>query len=162
MLNGRGVALGSGSGVVIRDSSLDPPFRFLRRYLPPSKLPQKSIAIPAIGPNLQLVARIDRKVYVPAMDTQLSTAYLRIERKQFTFDLKENPQGTFLRITEEVSGRRNSIVIPATGLELFRDSLNEVIKFNKTTLGSGTVLSLGRRNAEPPTPDGSADLTMGS
>jgi hypothetical protein len=96
------------------------------------------------------------------MDTQLSTAYLRIERKQFTFDLKENPQGTFLRITEEVSGRRNSIVIPATGLELFRDSLNEVIKFNKTTLGSGTVLSLGRRNAEPPTPDGSADLTMGS
>ena len=96
------------------------------------------------------------------MDTQLRTAHLRIERKQITFELKENLQGTFLRITEEVSGRRNSIIIPTTGLELFRDSLNEVIKFNKTPEGSRAILPLGRRKAEMPTPDGSADLTMGS
>ena len=89
-------------------------------------------------------------------------AHLRIERKQITFELKENLQGTFLRITEEVSGRRNSIIIPTTGLELFRDSLNEVIKFNKTPEGSRAILPLGRRKAETPTPDGSADLTMGS
>ncbi len=80
------------------------------------------------------------------MDTPLFKAQLQIERKQITFDLKENPQGTFLRITEEVSGTRNSIVIPTTGLELFRDSLNEVIEFNKTPVGTGTVLPLGRRN----------------
>ncbi|MGD0058224.1 MAG: hypothetical protein ABSD58_02280 [Verrucomicrobiia bacterium] len=96
------------------------------------------------------------------MDTQLYESRLRVERKQITFDLKENPQGTFLRITEEVRGRRNSIIIPTTGLELFRDSLNEVIKFNQTPVGSGTVLPLGRQNAETPTPDGSTDLTMGS
>jgi hypothetical protein len=96
------------------------------------------------------------------MDTQLRKAHLRIERKQISFDLKENLQGTFLRITEEVAGRRNSIIIPATGLELFRDALNEVIKLNKTPVGSRTILSLGQRNAETPTPDGSADLTIRS
>jgi hypothetical protein len=95
------------------------------------------------------------------MDTQLRTSHLRIERKQVTFDLKENPQGTFLRITEEVCGRRNSIIIPTAGLEQFRDSINETIKFSQTLVGSGTVLPLGRPNAKTPTPDGSADLTMG-
>ena len=94
------------------------------------------------------------------MDTQLRTAHLRIERKQITFELKENLQGMFLRITEEVSGRHNSIIIPTTGLELFQDALNEVIKFNKTPVERRTILPLGRRNAETPTPDGSADLTM--
>jgi hypothetical protein len=96
------------------------------------------------------------------MDTQLYEAHLQIERKQVTFDLKENLQGTFLRITEEVCGRRNSIIIPMTGLEQFRDSLNEVIKFNQTPVESRTILPLGRRNAESPTPDSSAELTMGS
>ena len=61
------------------------------------------------------------------MDTRLHSIYVGVERKHFTLDLKENPQGRFLRITEEVKGRHNSIVIPATGLELFRDTLNEVI-----------------------------------
>jgi hypothetical protein len=85
------------------------------------------------------------------MDTQLRTAHLQIERKQITFDLKENPRGTFLRITEEVRGRRNSIIIPTTGLEQFCDALNEVIKFNQTPVGSRTILPLGRQNAETPT-----------
>ena len=61
------------------------------------------------------------------MDTRLHSVYVEVERKQFTLDLKANQQGTFLRITEMVSGRHNSIVIPATGLELFRDTLNEAI-----------------------------------
>jgi hypothetical protein len=96
------------------------------------------------------------------MDTQLYESHLQVERKQITFDLKENLQGMFLRITEEVSGRRNTIIIPATGLELFRDTLNEVINFDQTPVGSRTILSLGRRKAETPTPGGSTDLTMKS
>ena len=97
------------------------------------------------------------------MDTSLHSVDVRVERKQFTFALNENPRGTFLRITETVSsGRRNSIIVPLPGLEPFRDSLNEVIKFNKTPEGSRAILPLGRRKAEMPTPDGSADLTMGS
>jgi hypothetical protein len=94
------------------------------------------------------------------MDAQLFKAHLQVERKQITFDLRENPRGTFLRITEEVSGRRNSIIIPTTGLEQFRDSLNEMIKFTQAPVGSGMVLPLGQRNAETPTPDDSADVTM--
>jgi hypothetical protein len=97
------------------------------------------------------------------MDTHLHNTYLRIERKQFAFDLKENPQGTFLRITETVaSGRRDSIVIPGSGLEQFRDSLNEVIKSIKTPVGSPAIISLGRPKAETPTPGGSADIKSGS
>jgi PurA ssDNA and RNA-binding protein len=97
------------------------------------------------------------------MDTQLRNAHIRIERKRFTFDLKENLQGAFLRITEEVnSGRRNSIVIPLSGLELFRDTLNEIIGFDKTSVGIPTVIPLGQPIVATPAPDGSADVRIGS
>jgi hypothetical protein len=80
------------------------------------------------------------------MEMPLFKAQLQVEQKQVTFVLEENSQGTFLRITEEVRGRRNSIVIPTTGLELFRDTLNEAIQFDQVPVESGTVLPLGRRN----------------
>ncbi len=67
-----------------------------------------------------------------AVDTQLQNHSIRVERKHFTFDLRENPRGKFLRIIEEVNGRRDAIIIPLTGLEEFRDALNEMIKFSKT------------------------------
>lgn len=84
------------------------------------------------------------------MDTLLFKAQLQVEQKQITFALEENSQGTFLRITEEVHGHRNSIVIPTTGLEPFRDSLNEAIKFNQTPVTSPAILPLGQRSAETP------------
>lgn len=62
------------------------------------------------------------------MDTSISSEKLQIERKQFYFDLKENPRGRFLRITEEVAGRRDSIIIPATGLEQVRRILDTMIR----------------------------------
>lgn len=67
-----------------------------------------------------------------AADTSLQNHSLRVERKHFTFDLRENPRGRFLRIIEEVNGRRDAIIIPLTGIEEFRDVLNEVVKFSKT------------------------------
>lgn len=67
------------------------------------------------------------------MDTRLHIVYVQVERKQLTLDLKENPQGRFLRITEKVNSRHNAIVIPATGLELFRDTLNEVINLGSVS-----------------------------
>jgi len=66
------------------------------------------------------------------VDTQLQNHSIRVERKHFTFDLRENPRGKFLRIIEEVNGRYDAIIIPLTGLEQFRDALNEIIKFSKT------------------------------
>jgi len=53
---------------------------------------------------------------------------VQIERKTFVFTLKENPRGRFLRITEDVNGRRDTIIIPATGLEDFRRVLEEMIE----------------------------------
>ncbi len=67
------------------------------------------------------------------MDTQLQSHSLRVERKHFTFDLRENPRGKFLRIVEEVNGRYDAIIIPITGIEQFRDALNEVIKQHKAS-----------------------------
>ena len=73
-------------------------------------------------------------------DRHLRNVRVQVERKRLTLDLKENLSGMFLRITEEVTtGHRNSIVIPATGLELFRDTLNEVIRFGKSLDGSRAI-----------------------
>lgn len=66
-----------------------------------------------------------------AGDAHLQSHSIRVERKHFTFDLRENPRGKFLRIVEEVNGRYDAIIIPITGLEQFRDMLNEIIKFAK-------------------------------
>ena len=61
------------------------------------------------------------------MENELFTDQIQIERKKFFFDLKENPRGRFLKITEDVSGRRDTIIVPTTGLEFFRDSLEKVL-----------------------------------
>jgi len=42
--------------------------------------------------------------------------------------LKENPRGRFLRISEEVVGKRNTIIIPSTGLKDFKKLLDEMVK----------------------------------
>ena len=65
------------------------------------------------------------------MDNQLLSERIQIERKQFIFDLKENPRGRFLKITEEVGGRRDTIIIPSTGLDVFRDTVDKAIEADK-------------------------------
>jgi len=61
------------------------------------------------------------------MDTVLKSENIAVERKNFIFDLRENPRGRFLRITEDANGRRDSIVIPAPGLAEFRRVLEDII-----------------------------------
>jgi PurA ssDNA and RNA-binding protein len=58
----------------------------------------------------------------------LKSGEVQIERKTFVFTLKENPRGRFLRITEDVGGRRDSVIIPSTGLEEFKKVLIEMVK----------------------------------
>jgi hypothetical protein len=58
----------------------------------------------------------------------LKTEKIQIERKTFVFALKENPRGRFLRITEDVSGRRDTIIIPAPGLEDFKKIIDEMVR----------------------------------
>jgi hypothetical protein len=66
------------------------------------------------------------------MDGQAKTiksGKIEVERKSFFFDLKENDRGRFLRITEDVRGRRDTIIVPAPGLEDFRKMIEEMIDF---------------------------------
>jgi hypothetical protein len=70
----------------------------------------------------------DMRPAVPgSMETNVPSQTLRIERKQFTLEIRENPRGQFLRITEEVGGRRDAVVVPLSGVEQFRDALNQII-----------------------------------
>ena len=68
-----------------------------------------------------------------AVDNLLLSDKIQIERKQFFFDLKENPRGRFLKITEDVGGRRDTIIIPSTGLDLFRETIERAIQANQTS-----------------------------
>ena len=61
-------------------------------------------------------------------EIRLLNQSVQVERKHITFDLAENPRGRFLRITEDVGGRRDNIIVPATGLEDFKKLLEEMVK----------------------------------
>jgi len=61
-------------------------------------------------------------------DVTLRTERLQVERKTFILSLKENPRGRFLRITEDVGGRRDAIIIPAPGLRDLARVLEELAR----------------------------------
>jgi len=62
------------------------------------------------------------------IEETLKTEKIQIERKSFVFALKENPRGRFLRITEDVGGRRDTIIIPAPGLDEFKKVLEGMVR----------------------------------
>jgi len=64
----------------------------------------------------------------PLNEETLRSDKVQIERKTFLFALKENPRGRFLRITEDVGGRRDTIIIPAPGLDDFKKLLDEMVR----------------------------------
>jgi len=66
----------------------------------------------------------------PVHEDTLVTHEVQIERKHFLLALKENPRGRFLRITEEINGRFNSVMVPATGLHEFQKLLAEIVTAN--------------------------------
>jgi len=57
----------------------------------------------------------------------IKTEKIQVERKIFLFCLKENPRGRFLRITEDVNGRRDTIIVPASGLADFKKVLEQMM-----------------------------------
>ncbi len=50
------------------------------------------------------------------------------DRKVFFLDLKENNRGRFLKITEDVGGRRDTIMLPAAAFRDFADALERLIE----------------------------------
>jgi len=66
-----------------------------------------------------------------AVENILVEKRIEVERKTFTFFLKENPRGRFLRINEDSGRYRNSIIIPSTGFGDFEKLLAEMIEVAK-------------------------------
>lgn len=64
----------------------------------------------------------------PVEEDTLKTEKLQVERKTFVLVLKENSRGRFLRVTEDVGGRRDSIIVPASGLEDFRKAVEDMAR----------------------------------
>lgn len=61
------------------------------------------------------------------MDNIIEAREVQIERKHFYIEFRENDRGKFLRITEEAHGRRNTVIVPSTGLEEFTAAIDDVL-----------------------------------
>ena len=93
--------------------------------LPPRKLPKKlRIFLSFANPTAVESAASEE------MDNIIEAKELQIERKHFYVELRENDRGKFLRITEEAHGRRNSIIVPSTGVDDFTAAISEVLTNN--------------------------------
>jgi hypothetical protein len=57
----------------------------------------------------------------------LYTKKIITRNKAFFLDLKENPNGKFLKVTESNGEKRSFVFIPEEGLKEFSESLNEMI-----------------------------------
>lgn len=58
----------------------------------------------------------------------LASEKITSDRKIFFLDLKENTRGRFLKITEDVGGRRDTIMLPAAAFRDFADALERLIE----------------------------------
>ncbi|GER50708.1 SKU5 similar 13 [Striga asiatica] len=57
-------------------------------------------------------------------DVELLCKTLQVEHKLFYFDLKENPRGRYLKISEKTSATRSTIIVPSNGVAWFLDLFN--------------------------------------
>ena len=66
---------------------------------------------------------------IPAANQPIASEKISIERKIFFLDLKENQRGRFLKITEDVAGRRDTIILPREGFQDFVEALSRLVEF---------------------------------
>lgn len=59
----------------------------------------------------------------------IASEKVSIDRKLFFLDLKENQRGRFLKITEDVGGRRDTIMLPAGAFRDFLEALQRLVEF---------------------------------
>jgi len=57
--------------------------------------------------------------------------HLRVENKNFYFDVRRNQQGRYMAISEVKGAYRNAILLPESGWESFRNVLDEYVKQSK-------------------------------
>lgn len=65
----------------------------------------------------------------PPPTPPIASEKVAFERKLFFLDLKENQRGRFLKITEDVGGRRDTIMVPADAFKDFVEALARLVEF---------------------------------
>ena len=61
----------------------------------------------------------------------LASEKITIDRKVFFLDLKENNRGRFLKITEDVGGRRDTIMLPAEAFRDFAEAFARLVEYER-------------------------------
>ncbi len=69
---------------------------------------------------------------IPTHSAPIASEKIVHERKIFFLDLKENPRGRFLKITEDVGGRRDTIMLPILAAPEFVQALQGLIEYEST------------------------------
>jgi PurA ssDNA and RNA-binding protein len=59
----------------------------------------------------------------------LASEKITMDRKVFFLDLKENTRGRFLKITEDVGGRRDTIMLPSGAFREFLEAFARIVDF---------------------------------
>ena len=83
------------------------------------------------------------------MELALERRSFRVERKTITLELCQNAKGRFLRITEEVRGRYNTVIVPVSGFQPVLNAVNDVIAFSKTLSPEPAVPRIRSRSYTP-------------
>lgn len=66
----------------------------------------------------------------PKMPSEpIATEKVVLDRKVFFLDLKENQRGRFLKITEDVGGRRDTVMIPAGAFQDFLEAFGRLVDY---------------------------------
>jgi hypothetical protein len=61
----------------------------------------------------------------------LASEKVVVDRKIFFLDLKENARGRFLKITEDVGGRRDTIMLPSSAFGEFAEALQRLAEYEQ-------------------------------
>ena len=59
----------------------------------------------------------------------IASEKVTIDRKVFFLDLKENQRGRFMKITEDVGGRRDTVMLPAAAFRDFLEALARLVEY---------------------------------
>lgn len=75
--------------------------------------------------------------YSRSPDKVLASEKIVAGRKIFFLDFKENSRGRVLKITEDVSGRRDTIMVPDEALDDFYEALGRILDADDAAHASG-------------------------
>jgi len=75
--------------------------------------------------------------YSRSPDKVLASEKIAAGRKTFFLDFKENSRGRVLKITEDVNGRRDTIMVPDEALDDFYEALGRILDADEAANASG-------------------------